>query len=139
MEGRAFLDSARLLLSVPSEANRRSAAGRVYLALLREAQVVLARLGFPRPSTEDVHGFVLDRIGSAAHLELARIADAIRRSADLQAEADYKLEKPGNFADDHEINFLLAIAQATIELLDELDADFIRRTAAMAVIRFARP
>jgi hypothetical protein len=47
MDGRAFLDSARHLLAAPSEANRRSAAGRLCLALLHEARVALERWGFP--------------------------------------------------------------------------------------------
>jgi hypothetical protein len=79
VDGRAFLDSARHLLSAPSEANRRSAAGQLYLALLHEAWAALDRWGFPLPPGNDVDAFVVSHFGILTHFELLRIAGALTR------------------------------------------------------------
>jgi hypothetical protein len=46
MDGRAFLDSAWLLLATPTEANRRSAVSRGYFAILNEARAALESRAF---------------------------------------------------------------------------------------------
>ena len=77
MDGRAFLDSARLLLATPTEANRRSAVSRGYFAILNEARSALERWGFPVVATADIDDFVSSHFYMALNLDALRVSDAL--------------------------------------------------------------
>ena len=139
MDGRAFLDSTRHLLSAPNEANWRSAAGCMYLALLNETRVVLERWGFPLPFGAVVDTFVLDRVGSVPHLDLLRIEDVLRRGNDLRHAGGYELTTPGDFANDSEVQRLLVLVTLTIALLDQIEAVPARRSTLIAALRGVWP
>jgi hypothetical protein len=139
MDGRAFLQSAQDLLTRSSEANRRSAAGRAYYALLHEGRMALDRWGFPLPPRESIHSFVRLRFVFTADGDLQRIGDALDRLSRLRNQADYQLATPGQFATDTAAVQAADLAQSRIALIDAIDADPARRAAAVAAIRAAWP
>jgi len=139
MDGRAFLRSALLLTGAPSEANRRSAVGRAYYALLHEGRLALDRWGFPLPPRESIHNFVRLRFGYAAHPELKQVGSALDELSQLRNQADYRLDRPGPFASDTRSLQAVALSRTAIELLDRIEADPARRTAAIAALRAAWP
>jgi hypothetical protein len=133
------LNSARHLLTIPSEENRRSASGRAYYALLHEGRVFLDRWGFPIPLRETIHSFVRLRFTFAANADLKRIGQAVEQFNWLRNLGDYHLASPGRFASDRDTVWAVTIAQDSIDLLDAIDADPARRAAAIAAIRAAWP
>jgi hypothetical protein len=139
MDGRAFLQSARHLLTAPTEANRRAAAGRAYYALLHEGRAALERWGFPLPPNESLHRFVRLRFVYAADADLRQVGDALDRLGQLRNQADYQLANPGPFASDARAAQAVALAQAQVDRLDQIEADPVRRAAAIAAIRTAWP
>lgn len=139
MGGREFLQSARALLAVPSEANWRSAAGRAYYALLHEGRVALDRWGFPLPPRENIHTFVRPRFSWPADPAVKQVGDALESLSRLRNAADYRLASPGPFATAKDAKDALARAEAAIDLLDQIEADPAHRTAAVAAIRKAFP
>ena len=76
MDGRAFLDSARLLMTIPTEANRRSAVSRAYHAILNEARSALERWVIPIPaaSEAEVKDIGLAQFRTALNMDLLRRA-----------------------------------------------------------------
>ncbi len=139
MDGRAFLGSAQRLLTAPNEANWRSAAGRLYIAMLQEAKEALGRWGFPLSAQDDIHLFVLSRFGSAPNFDLLRVEDVLKRLGQFSRDADYFLGSPGAFLDAREVSHMQALAQVGIDLLDQIEADAARRTAAIVNIRTVWP
>jgi hypothetical protein len=139
MDGRVFLDAARHLLAATSEVNRRTAAGPIYLAVVNEARAALERWGFSRPAPEDVKEFVLACFDNAVNLDALRGADAVRRTEQRRTLASHDLAAPGLFADDGEVTRLLYLAVGGIDLLDQLEADTVRRAAVITAIQAARP
>jgi hypothetical protein len=133
------LQSARDLLAVPSEANWRSAAGRAYYALLHEGREALDRWGFPLPPRENIHSFVRLRFNFSAHPDLRQVGQALDELSHWRNQADYHLASPGRFASGARAAQAIAWAQASIDLLDQIDADPARRAAAIAAIRAAWP
>jgi hypothetical protein len=139
MDGRAFLQSARDLLAVPSEANRRSAVGRAYYALLHEGLAALDRWGFPLPPRENIHTFVRLRFTYPAHPDSVPVRDALDELSHLRNQADYHLARPGAFASDARALQAVDLAQASPVLLGQIEADPARRAAAVAALRAAWP
>jgi hypothetical protein len=137
MDGRAFLDIARELVSGTTEAHWRAASGRAYYALLNEVWSVFLRWSFSIPP--NVHVFIRLRFRFAADAELNQIADALDSLGQLQNKADYKLATPGPFASDYFATQAVDDAAATITLLDQVDGDPSRRAAAIAAIQAAWP
>ena len=139
MFGRAFLGSARHLLASPSEANRRSAAGRAYYGLLHEGRATLDSWGFPLPPRENIHNFVRLTFRYAAHPDLRQVSDTLEQLSRLRNEADYRLAVPGFFASDRRAIQAVDEAQDAVDLLDQVEADPARRAAAVAAIRASLP
>jgi hypothetical protein len=139
MDGREFLHSARHLMALPNEANWRSVASRLYLALLHEAQAALERWGFPRPVQEDIHNFVFLRFDSSPNLDLLRVGDALKRLGTFAQDADFALETVGAFVDASAASHHLILSQVGIDLLDQIDNDPARRVAGIADIRARWP
>jgi hypothetical protein len=139
MDGRAFLVSAQHLLALPNEANWRSAASRLYLALLHEGLAALERWGFPQTLQEDVHAFVLSRFGSSPNMDLLRVEDALIRLRLFADDADFALSSAGWFANAVLVSRHMALAQVTIALLDQIDHDLTRRAAVVGDLRARWP
>ena len=139
MDGRAFLDSARLLLATPTEANRRSAVSRGYFAILNEARAALERWGFPVTANADIDASVISLFGKAVNMDAVRVWDVLDRLERNREAADYFLTGPGNFADESAVRHLLQLAETGIDVLDQLEADPIRRANAIVAIRVAFP
>jgi hypothetical protein len=139
MDGRAFLASARLLLTVPSQENWRSAVNRSYYALLHEGQVALERWGFPLPPRESIHSFVRLRFTMRVNTDLRVIGDALDGLNSLRIRADYRLGTSAPFTTDTAAVQAVNDAQAGIAQLDAIEADAARRAAAVAAITAAWP
>jgi hypothetical protein len=139
MDGRAFLRSARHLLASPSEENWRSTVGRAYYALLHEGRATLERWGFPLPPREDVHRFVRDHFNYPADPDLKQIGKAVDWLGRLRNDVDYRLASPGRFANGSQATQAVRDAEDAIALLDTIDSDAARRTAAVAAVRAAFP
>jgi hypothetical protein len=139
MDGRVFLDSARYLMAAPSEANRRSAAGPLYCAVLNEARAALERWGFPVPAQVDIDDFVLSRFNTIPNMDLLRVADPLIQLEQNRQLADDSLSGSVLFADDSEVQRLLRLVEIGIDLLDQIEADSARRTTAIADIQKAFP
>ncbi len=139
MDGRAFLGFARLLVGGTTEANWRSAAGRAYYALLLEGRESLGRWGFAPPPHHQVHAFVRLRFSYAADPDLKVIGDVVDRLGQLRNRADYDLQPVTWFASSARTQRALTEAQTALDLLDQIEADSGRRSAAIAAIRAAWP
>ena len=127
MNGRAFLGPARDLVAGPSEAHRRSAAGRAYDAAFQEARAALERWGVAISRRESIHSAVRLRFTYAGDLEARRIGDRLEDLAKLRNEADYKLASPGSFRDATDAEAAIDKAEALITLIDAIEAQSARR------------
>jgi hypothetical protein len=139
MNGREFLQSARQLLTTPSEANWRTATGRAYYALVHEGRAALERWGFPLPPGDSIHTFVRRRFSSVSHADTVPVRQAVDDLGQWRNHADYRLARPGIFASAARATQAVLRAQATITLLDAIEADPARRTAVIATLRAAWP
>jgi hypothetical protein len=139
VDGRAFLDSVRLLLTVPSEANRRSAAGPLYCALLNEARDALERWGYPVPARADVPSFVLAPLATVPNMDLVRVADPLEQCEHFRELADDSRTRLTIFDDDGEAKRLLLLAVIAIDVLDQIESDTARRAAVIADLRKVFP
>ena len=139
MDGRAFLDSARHLLTAPSEANWRSAVNRSYYAVLNEAWSALDRWGVSLPGQPDIDAFVLSRFDTVPNSDLLRVADALKQLGDARDHGDYSLGVTGLFGNGTEALRLLRLAQTAIDLLDQVEADPGRCATVIAAIRAVFP
>ena len=139
MDGRTFLVSAQLLMRKPSEVNRRSAVSRAYFAILNEARAALERWGFSVVAKAGVDRSVVSHFDKAVNRDAIRVWDALTQLERNREAADYFLTGPGAFADESEVRRLLRLVQIGIDVLDELEADPVRRAAVVAAIRAAFP
>jgi hypothetical protein len=139
MNGRAFLASARLLLTVPTEENRRSAVSRAYYALVHEGEATLERWGFPRPAGDSLHTFVRRRFASGGNLDLRDVSRALDDLSRWRNSADYRLASIGRFGTDVLAQQAIDEAADAIQQLDDVEADPARRAACIAALRVAWP
>jgi hypothetical protein len=135
MHGRRFLDIARELMAGGTEAHWRAAAGRAYYALMLEARGALLRWGFTVPPRVGYHHFVQSRFNLGADPDVLRIGAALGRTAGLRKLADYDLSSLPEFQSDTETQDAIAKAERAMQFLDALDADPVRKAAAVAAIR----
>jgi hypothetical protein len=138
MDGRAFLQAARVLSASLSEPNWRSATGRAYYGLLHEGHAALGRWGFVLPPRANIHTFVRLRFNTGTHPDLVAVSRALDNLGRWRNEADYHLTSPGLFATASLAGRALSFAQTTIGLLDTDEADPARR-AVIAALRAAWP
>jgi hypothetical protein len=139
MDGRAFLIVARTLSLGPTEAHRRTAAGRAYYGLFLECQDALARWGPALPSQTSVHRDVRLRFMIPRHAELFAINLVLESLSRLRTRADYETAAPGHFATANAARNAVTDAERALTRLDALDADPAQRAAAVAAIRAAFP
>jgi hypothetical protein len=122
-----------------SEAHWRAAAGRAYYALMLETRELLARWGFRLPPRDNVHRFVHLRIFVPKDTDAKTVGRTLQDLRDLRSAADYNLSSLKEFANDSEAQAAIGRAADAIALLDALDADPTRRSAAIAAIRTVFP
>jgi hypothetical protein len=134
MDGRAFLDVARELAAGPSEAHWRSSVGRAYYALRHEVLGTLRRWGLALPPRDKVHIFARLKLVYATDLDLKRIGLMLEALGRLRNTADYQLSPSSPFVSARIAVSALADAEATVALLDALEADPVRRAAALGSI-----
>jgi hypothetical protein len=134
MRGREFLELARELIKGRHERHRRGAAGRAYYALMLECRDALDAWGFALPRRDLIHAFVRDRFLNNANADLPAIGRALEKLVRLRNQADYELHGkvfPLASTIQQEINN----ADTALKLLDAINADANRRSAAVADIR----
>jgi hypothetical protein len=134
MDGRALLDVARELAAGSSEPHWRSSVGRSYYALLHEVLGTLQRWGFSLPPRDRVHTFARLKLIYATDRDLKRIGLMLEALGRLRNAADYQLSLSGPFVSAKIAVSALADAEATVVLLDALEADPARRAAALGSI-----
>jgi hypothetical protein len=130
MDGRAFFEVARDLVAGSREADWRSGVGRAYYALLHEVLDALRRWGFSLPPRDKVHTFARLKLADATDPDLKRIGLTLEALGRLRNAADYQLSVTGPFLSTRIAVSALADAEAAVVLLDALEADPARRTAA---------
>jgi hypothetical protein len=134
MDGRAFLDIARELAAGSSEPYWRSSVGRANYALLHEVLGKLRLWGFPLPARDKVHMFARIKLVYATDADLKRVGLALEALGRLRNTADYHLSLTGPFVSATIAVSALADAEAAVAVLDSLEADPARRTAAIGSI-----
>ncbi len=136
MDGRAFLEVARELTPGGTEAHRRTAAGRAYYALMLEARELLARWGISPAPRDSVHHSVRLKMLSSADPDLRQVGLTLERLGRLRNDADYDLSDPRRrFRISGPVEAAVRDSGAAILLLEEVDADNTRRTAAIASMK----
>jgi hypothetical protein len=135
MDGRNFLDVAQELVAGIAEAHWRTAAGRIYYALLLECSSALERWGFTIPPRDNLHTFVRLRFIYSTDPDLKNIGRTLENLALLRNNADYHLASSGSFQSARASDHALRNARAALTLLDQIEADTTRRAAAIASIR----
>ena len=133
MRGRQFLELAREIIKGGSERHRRGAAGRTYYALLLECRDALDAWGFPSPRWDAVHTFVRQRINSTVNGDLRAIYNVLDPLSNLRSRADYHLN--ASFPTTGQVQQTINDATKALQVLDDINADATRRTAAIADIK----
>jgi hypothetical protein len=133
------LNVAERLVLRSTEEDWRTAAGRAYYALLQEARAALERWGFPSPPRDRLHAFVRHHFVFPLDADLKAIGKVLEDLGRTRNEADYQLASPGPFADAKVVRARNAQARKALALLDAIEADPARRTAAIAAVRAAFP
>jgi hypothetical protein len=132
MRGRDFLDLARELILGTTEKPWRGAVGRAYYALLLECREALARWGLGIPGHGAIHAFVRLKFTFAGDADLKRIGDALDFLNRWRNRADYDLTSAAGFISPAKPGQTIPNAASALALLDQIEADPVRRAAAIA-------
>jgi hypothetical protein len=135
MQGREFLDLAKELAAGSRPYHWRGATIHAYYALLLECRETMARWGLPSPSRHQVHAAIRLRLVYASHPDLKLIGMDLEKLTENRNRASYDLRDLPMFATAQIAQRGVQKAGDAIALLDAIDADPIRRAAAVASIR----
>ncbi len=135
MQGRAFLDLAREVVRGGTPRHRRGAIIHSYYAPLLECREAMDRLGFPPLSRQQVHAQIRLRLVYATDRDTKRIGMALERLGQDRNLANYDLRDLQMFGTDRDARDAIQAASDFIALLEAIDADPVRRAAAMASIK----
>ena len=125
---------ARELADGSSEPHWRSSVGPVYYPLLHEVLGTLQRWGFSLPPRDKVHIFARLKLVYATDPDLKRIGLTLEALGRLRNAADYQLLTSGPFMSARIAVSAVGDSEAAILLLDAIEADPARRTAAVGSI-----
>lgn len=134
MQGRAFLEVARQVVAGATEAHWRATVIHAYYALVLECRDALNRWGFPMPPHHAVHSAVRLRFVFATDPDLKRLGYALDKWCAHRNHASYDLRPLRKFANDGLARDAVTKVAAALALLDAIDADPVRRAAAIAAI-----
>ncbi len=131
MQGRGFLVAGRRLAAAPTEGDWRGAVMVAYYALFLECREALRRWGKVFPRQANVHHAVRTYFTYATESALKDIGDTLERLGQLRSKASYEESPQPPFAGGTSVR---AVRQATdtIARLDAIEADPVRRAAAIA-------
>lgn len=132
MRGREFLDVARTLVRGTGEAYWRSTVIHAYYALFLECRDALARWGIAIPPRQNVHTTVRLRFIYAADADLKQVGFTLDDWCKKRNDASYNLVPLSFFATDARAQKAIAKITASLTLLDAIEADPVRRAAALA-------
>ena len=135
MKGREFPGVARDLCSGPGEAHWRAAAVHAYYALLLEGRDALVRWGFTVPPRQQVHAYVRLRFTYATNLDVKQLGDVLDDLVQFRNRASYDLRLTAAFANNTRGRVAFQDATDAVALLDAMEADPVRRAAAIASIQ----
>jgi hypothetical protein len=139
MQGREYLELAREVFQGRTEKHWRGAAGRAYYALFLEGREALARWGFVPARHESAHHFVRVHFSYPSDADLKQIGQLLDRLGRLRSQADYVLSALPDFQSDTAARQAIDRADVAIKLLDAIEADPARVTAAVNAIKAAFP
>jgi uncharacterized protein (UPF0332 family) len=134
MQGRAFLEVAREVVVGSTEAHWRATVVHAYYALVLECRDVLKRWGIPIASHHGIHSIVRLRFVYAANPDLKRLGRALEKWCQQRNRASYDLGALPIFTTDRLAQDALTEVTAALDLLDAIDADPVRRAAAIAAL-----
>lgn len=135
MDGRLFLQVARVLAVEDDEASLRTAAGRAYYALFIEARDALMRWGLAPQTQFQVHVRVRELFDRTRVSDLSFIGDKLRELHILRNRADYENDQGSPFDSFFVIEEAIHDAESAIQLLLQIDGESARRDAAIAAIQ----
>jgi hypothetical protein len=136
MQGREFLDLARQLLTFGnSPLHWRAVIIHAYYALLLECRDAMIRWALPPLPRQQVHAQVRLRLIYATNRDLKKLGDALEVLNKHRNAASYDLQSLPLFASAKVAQADLQLASDSLSLLDSLDADPLRRAAAITSIQ----
>jgi hypothetical protein len=132
MRGREFIKPARTLANQTTEADWRGAAVHAYYALFLECRDLLSRWGQAHTGRHNVHPSVRLKFVYSANADLKQIGKTLENLGNLRSLASYNMTMLSSFASATAAKNAINHAVATIALLDAIETDPQRRSAAIA-------
>jgi hypothetical protein len=139
MQGRAYLDLARELVTGTKEWHWRGAVGRAYYALFLECREALSGWRFHPSPRENIHTFVRLRFTYPSDPDIRNIGDALDWLGRQRNKADYDLSALAVFTTSAVALTAVQNATTALALLDAIEADPPRRSGAIGAIQKAFP
>ena len=136
MQGREFLDLAQELLTSGKQPRHwRAAIIHAYYALLLECRDAMTRWSLAPLSRHQVHAQVRLRLLYATEAKLKLIGSKLEELGKHRNLASYDLRSLPLFASASDARQDVQLAIDSLALLDAIDADPLRRAAAVGSIR----
>jgi hypothetical protein len=135
MQGREFLQLAREQLAGGQPRHHRGAMIHAYYALLLECRDAMDRWGLPPLARLQVHAQVRLRLLYATERDLQRLGHDLEDLGERRNQANYDLSDDLLFAVPRFAHDIVQRAEVALALLDAIEADPVRRAAAVASIR----
>lgn len=134
MRGREFLRVAQVLLTSRGAPFWRTVVWLAYYALFLECREALLRWGVPSLPRVGAHGEVRRRFRYARHPDMQILANALEALGQARNRASYDLRPLLEFTTSTNAVQAVRTAEDAIALLDAIEADPVRRAAAIAAL-----
>lgn len=132
MQGRAFLEVAREVVTGTTEAHWRATVIHAYYALFLECRDALIRWRVTIPPRQNAHSAVRLRFIYAADPDLKQLGYALDKWCPRRNDASYDLSALPPFATDRLAQDAIVKVTTALALLDAIDNDPVRRASAIA-------